>query len=251
MKKENILKKLKNKNIDIILLDLVDSTNDYLKQLAKQGVQENTVVIANSQTQGKGTRQRKFFSKPGGVYLSILLKPCLMGFDATLITSMTAVAVSDAIEQISGKKPQIKWVNDIYLDKKKVCGILCESVISSDGKTNYIIVGIGVNLFKPTSDFDDSIKDIATYVFEEQNQNIREEFISLLLENFFKYYNTLPKKSFFNKYRECNLVIGKKVLIDSVTEALALDIDDDCRLIVELPDKTKKALHSGDVTVKL
>ncbi|MBR6565138.1 MAG: biotin--[Clostridia bacterium] len=242
---------MKKEDIKIITLSSVTSTNDYLKNLAKDNETYNIVVIAEEQTNGKGTRGRSFISQKGGIYLSILLRTDLQGFDATAITPLTAVAVSDAIEQISGKKSQIKWVNDIYLDNKKVCGILCESVISSDGKTNYIIVGIGVNLFKPTANFDDSIKDIATYVFEEQNQNIREEFISLLLENFFKYYNALPKKSFFQKYRERNLVIGKKVFINSQTQATALDIDNDCRLIVELPDKTKKALSSGDVTVKL
>ncbi len=254
MKKENILKKLKNKNIDIILLDLVDSTNDYLKQLAKQGVQENTVVIANSQTQGKGTRQRKFFSKPGGVYLSILLKPCLMGFDATLITSMTAVAVSDSINQISGKSSKIKWVNDVYLENKKVSGILCESVFDPETQEQNIIVGIGVNLFMPDGGFESEIKDIATCVLQDYNSEIMEDFISLILNNFYEYYNDIKSKTHLEKYRERSLVLGKEITVfqNNVTStATALEIDDNCRLVVEFSDETRKVLSSGDVTIKL
>ncbi len=245
---------MKKEDIKIILLDSVTSTNDYLKQLAIGDEAENTVVIANMQTNGKGTRNRSFISRRGGVYLSILLRTDLEGFDATLITPLTAVAVSDSIEQISEKTPQIKWVNDIYLDNKKVCGILCESVVSPDGKMPYIIVGIGVNLFRPLGDFDDDIKDIATCVFEKEDQNIKEKFVSILLENFFNSYNCIREKSFLKRYRERNFILGKKIAVNidnSIYEARAVDIDDKCRLVVEFPDKTQKTLSSGDVTVKL
>ena len=218
-------------NFEIINLESVSSTNDYLKQLAKGGAKENTVVIANNQTNGKGTKGRSFVSQNGGVYLSVLVKPKLQGFDATLITSATAVAVSDAINEISGKDAQIKWVNDVYLDNKKVSGILCESVIIN-GEIAFIIVGIGVNLFKPENDFPPEIKDIATYVLELENPEIKEKFIEILINNFFKYFEDLENKSFLQKYRDKNLVTGREITVISSTgerkgRALLIDPGDE------------------------
>ncbi len=239
-------------NIKIINLETVTSTNDYLKQLAKDGAEEKTVVIAKSQTAGKGTKNRSFISRNGGVYLSILIKPELSGFDATFVTSATAVAVSDAIDQISGRKTQIKWVNDVYLDNKKVSGILCESVVQK-GEISFIIVGIGVNLVRPEGDFDSDIKDIATCVFEEENAQKREEFINTLIVNFFYYFENLKEKTFLPKYRERNLVLGKEIMVISPNcekSARALEIDDNCRLLVEYPDKSREYLSSGEVSVK-
>ncbi len=245
---------MKTEQIKIIKLDTITSTNDYLKQLAKSGCPEKTVVIADCQTSGKGTKNRSFISQKGGVYLSILIRPKVQGFDATLITSATAVAVSDAINKISGKETQIKWVNDIYLENKKVCGILCESVFNADGKIPYIIVGIGVNLFKPQNDFPNEIKDIATYIFEKEDINIKEKFISILLDYFFKFIDDLENKTFLQKYREKNLVLGKEICVtcgDDKKIARAIDIDDQCRLLIEFPNKVKKTLCSGEVTIKI
>jgi BirA family biotin operon repressor/biotin-[acetyl-CoA-carboxylase] ligase len=252
--KESILKRLKTDDVKLILLEEIDSTNEYLKALARSGACEKTVVVAERQNNGKGTKNRTFISEKGGVYLSLLIKPSLTGFNATSITPMTAVAVSDAINQISGKKTQIKWVNDVYLQGKKVCGILCESVMDSCGKIPYIIVGIGVNLFKPKGDFAPEIRQIATSVFEEENTEIKEEFIAKLIDLFFFYYADLPNKTFLQRYREKNIVIGKEIDIlssDNHQKATALEIDDDCRLVALLPDNSKIVLSSGEVTIRL
>ena len=169
-----------------------------------------------------------------------------------MITSATAVAVSDAINEISGKDAQIKWVNDVYLDNKKVSGILCESVIIN-GEIAFIIVGIGVNLFKPENDFPPEIKDIATYVLELENPEIKEKFIEILINNFFKYFEDLENKSFLQKYRDKNLVTGREITVISSTgerKGRALLIDDNCRLLVEYPDKTLEYLSSGEVSIK-
>lgn len=243
-----------SENIKIIKLDVVSSTNDYLKELARTGNIQNTVVMAEEQTAGKGTKNRSFVSKKGGVYLSILIKPNANGFDATAITPMTAVAVRDAIEQISGINADIKWVNDLYINEKKVAGILCESVICPNGNIPYIIVGIGVNLFVHKGGFSEDIKGIATSVFEKYDQEAKVKFIDLLIENFFKYYENIEEKTFLEKYRNYNCVLAKRVVIfqgNTITEAKALAIDDNCRLIVELDDKTTKALSSGEVSIKI
>lgn len=241
-------------NYKIITLPVVSSTNDYLKQLARNGADMNTVVIADEQTAGKGTKNRSFTSKKGGVYLSILVKPENTGFDSTLVTPMTAVAIKDAIKQISNINADIKWVNDVFINGKKVAGILCESVIMPDGSMPYIIVGIGVNLFLPQGGFDQEIEDIATCVFEVYNENFKKQFIGIFLEKFFNYYKDLNKKTFLEKYRKHSCVVGKKIQIllsDKIIEATALKIDDNCRLVIELEDKTIRTLSSGDVSIKL
>ncbi|MBR6564915.1 MAG: biotin--[Clostridia bacterium] len=253
MKKEEILSNLEFDITDIVLLDSVTSTNDYLKKLALNGAKDGTIVIAKSQTKGKGTKGRTFISKEGGLYLSILLKPDFRAFDATLITPLTAVAVSETIAQISGNTPQIKWVNDVYLEDKKVAGILCESSIDSAGKTAYLIVGIGVNLIKPKGGFDDEICDIATAVFEEENTEIFSQFVSALINNFYNFYAQIDNKTFLEKYRRQNFVLGKEVLVlnnNQTLTAKAVWIDDNCRLVVELPDKSLKTLSSGEVILK-
>lgn len=227
----------------------VTSTNDYLKALVKQGKCEPTIVIADAQTKGRGTKNRSFISEKGGIYLSILLPPCEMD----LITPMTAVAVSDTVEQISGKTTQIKWVNDVYLSDKKLSGILCETVFSPESSKPYVIVGIGLNLFKPKDDFSDEIKDIAISLFETENIAIKESFINTLIKKFFYYFNCLSEKCFLEKYRTKNFILGKTVTVitgDEKTDALALLVDDNCRLIVKFPDGSEKALNSGEVILK-
>ncbi len=230
-----------------IKLETVSSTNDYLKSLVKQGECEPSIVIAESQTKGRGTKNRNFISQKGGIYLSILLPAC----DPKFITPMTAVAVSETVEQISGKTTQIKWVNDIYLSQKKLSGILCETVFYNDKP--YTIVGIGVNLFKPESDFPNEVKDIAVSLFDTFNNEIKEKFITGLINNFLIFFNSLNEKSFLGKYRNKNFILGKTVTVvfnNIKTEALAVSIDVDCRLIVILPDGSQKALNSGEVILK-
>ncbi len=237
----------------IIRLDNVDSTNNYLKELAKNGCNENTVVIAKSQSNGKGTKGRSFVSDEGGVYMSILISPKKSDFDATLVTSMTAVAVCKTIEQISKRNVDIKWVNDLYIDNKKVCGILCESVVIGSS-IPFVIVGIGINLVRPKNFFPKEIADIATYIFEKEDPCVREKFETRLLENFSEYYKNIESKTFLPFYRQKNMVLGKEVTVISGTEtqnAKALEIDDSCRLLVEFSDKTKKYISSAEVQIKL
>ncbi len=241
-------------NIEIIRLPVIDSTNNFLKSLAKDGVNTPVVVIADEQTGGRGTKNRSFISKKGGIYLSILIKSQEKGFNSTLITPMTAVAVSDTIEQIANINTGIKWVNDIYIDNKKVAGILCESVILPEDENPHIIVGIGVNLFKPCGGFEKEIEDIAISVYDNPDEAIKEEFINLLLKNFFKYYENIGSKTFLEKYKLKNLVLGEKVTViqgENRFPAKAIDIDDNCRLLVELSDKSHKWLNSGEVIFEI
>ena len=159
------LEALTNKyGLDIIEKDSVTSTNTELIEMAKNGAKEGTVLIASEQTAGKGRTGKSFYSPEGsGVYLSILLRPDFKPEDALFLTTIAAVATAKAIESVSDKEAKIKWVNDVYLDNKKVCGILTESALSSDmEKLDYAVVGIGINLCPPEGGFPDDIKNIAS-----------------------------------------------------------------------------------------
>lgn len=252
MKKHEILKYINTSNINFSLFDCVTSTNDILKQEALNGAKEGTVIAALKQTKGRGRKGKSFISDNGGIYLSILLRPQNLNFDTTLITSATAVAVSKAIEEISGKETYIKWVNDILIDSKKVCGILCESGIC--GQEAFVIVGIGINMFEPENGFDDEIKDIATCVFEKENTELQNKLTARVIDNFFDYYKKTKSKEFLNEYKKRNIVLGNDILVLKDNEqinAKAIDIDDKCRLKVEYSNGKQEFISTGEISIKL
>jgi len=254
--KEKIKKHLSSAAIPFFVYDTVGSTNDIAKELAKKGVYE-AVVIAHHQNAGRGRRGRSFFSPDGcGIYMSILLHTEEYAEDVSLITSAAAVAVAEAVEKVSGKNVGIKWINDIYLDDKKACGILCESIFSEGtGHPEYTVVGIGINLIAPDG-FPEEIVDIATSVFgsELPHEDIPSRLCAAITENVLGYAKEIKARSFLNRYKEKMVMLGKKITVHSPTEsypATALDIDGDCHLIVELEDGTKRTLSSGEISIKI
>ena len=158
--------------------DVVTSTNTLLAQRAAHGEKEGLVLVAGMQTKGKGRTGHTFFSpEDTGVYLSILLKPQNMSpMEATNITSMAAISACEAIEKVSGNNPQIKWINDVFLNGKKICGILTEASINMELITiDYVIMGIGFNAYAPKGGFPDDIKDIAGSVLQAIDDTVRQE----------------------------------------------------------------------------
>ena len=140
----------------------LDSTNNYLKKLAAEGAAEGTVVIADEQTAGRGRMGRSFASVAGcGIYMSMLLRPADCTPDcAQSLTAVCAVAVCRAIEKVCGRAPGIKWINDLYLRGKKICGILCESSVKN-GKVDYAVLGIGLNVTTRIEDFPEELRETA------------------------------------------------------------------------------------------
>ena len=234
------------------------STNDTAKELAGQGAPEGTVVIAETQTAGKGRLRRKFFS-PGdtGVYMSIILRPAISSERALFITTAAAVAVAEAIEALSGGPTGIKWVNDVYCADKKVCGILTEGVCSmEDGSLEYAVLGIGVNVFEPENGFPEELKNIAGAVFarEARFPDMKNRLIASVLSRFFGYYTELENKTFLPAYKKRSILNGRPVHVfqnGSVKAAIAGEIDDDCRLSVRYGDGTTAILSSGEVSIRL
>lgn len=252
--KEGILNNL-TEDFNVLLFDEIDSTNLYLKNLARDGADEGTVVIADSQTLGRGRFDRRFHSpKNCGIYMSILLKPTLHPQDAVLITAAAAVAVSQAVEKLSCKKTQIKWVNDVLIDNKKICGILTEGSFKNADSFDWAVLGIGINAYTPENGFEEDIKNIATAVFEEKETGLRNLLCAEIINNFWNIYKNMPQKTFLEHYRNHSCVLGKEISViknNVSTYAKALGIDENCRLLVEYTDGTKEFLNSGEISVKI
>ena len=147
---------------EIIIYDVVGSTNDVAKDMAKAGCAHGTSVIADKQTQGRGRYGKSFVSAEGvGIYMSVVLNADIIGCgDPLNITMHAAVAVCESIEKVCQKNPRIKWINDVFLDAKKICGILVETIDCENW-----VVGIGINFY--AQDFKDGLEDIAGTLFEE------------------------------------------------------------------------------------
>lgn len=255
--KEEIIKNLSfPEKFDFEIFDNIDSTNIYLKSKAKNGETSGKVIIADSQTKGRGRFDRKFHSpKNCGIYMSVLLKPDLPASDSVMITAAAAVAVCDAINSLTSLNPKIKWVNDILLDGKKVCGILTEGAINPVTlKFDWAVVGIGINVYTPENDFDSQIKDVATAILKETQENFRNRLCAEILNRLTYFCENLQNKDFLEKYREYSAIKNKRINVirnGSSIPATALDIDDECRLKVQYEDGKTEFLNSGEISIKL
>jgi BirA family transcriptional regulator, biotin operon repressor / biotin---[acetyl-CoA-carboxylase] ligase len=229
------------------------STNDDAKAAARQGEPEGLVIIADRQTAGRGRMHRAFFSPDGtGLYMSVLLRPAMRAADSVLVTAAAAVAVAEAIEQFSGRSAMIKWVNDIFLDGKKVCGILTEGSVGPDGTLQYAVLGIGVNVAPPPGGFPEEIHNIACAVFErDAPKDARAQLAAEILKRFHRFL-ALDERAFLPAYRQRSLVLGMPIMVSLGEEkfpAKALSIDDDCRLIVKTAHGVCP-LCAGEVSIR-
>ena len=229
------------------------STNDLAREAAARGEAEGLAVIADSQTAGRGQQGRSFVSPPGtGVYLSLLLRPKLPAAEAVAVTGIAAVAAARAIGDMGGGSAGIKWVNDLYLRGKKVCGILTEAAMDMEsGGLDYAVVGIGVNLFSPPGGFPPALAGIAGAVFPgEPRDDERSRFIAALLDRFLPLYRALPDRGWLEEYRSRSILIGREVRFlreGAERRGLVLGVDDSARLLLRLPDGGELALSSGEV----
>lgn len=247
----------------VTVLQETESTNTLVKELARSGEPAGTVVIAGSQSGGRGRLGRSFFSpEDTGIYMSILLRPAISPERVVMLTTMAAVAVCEAIENVCGFEAGIcgiKWVNDIFVEGRKVCGILTESSFSTDKEgrpvTEFCVVGIGINCYEPEGGFPEEIRNTAGALLGERQEGFRNRLCREILERFDMYYGEESLGTHFEKYRERSIVLGREVEVISLADgtkkcAKAVDIDYDCRLIVRYPDGKTEVLSTGDVSVK-
>ena len=232
----------------------INSTNLALRERTQE--EEGLVLAAMEQTNGLGRLGRSFMSPANtGIYFSILLKPQIANQEVTLLTTIAAVAVCEAIEKYTDKKPQIKWVNDIFIDSHKVCGILTQAAFQMENlDPEYVIVGIGINLYMPTEGFGKELENIAGSVLQEQSGDIKNKILAETLNRYFYYYKNFAKKEFIAEYKKRSLVLGKGIRVvtkDGERKATALDIDDMCHLLVEYEDGTRENLSTGEISIRL
>lgn len=237
------------------VLSCVDSTNSLLRDKANAGIPEGYVVLAGQQTGGRGRMGRRFYSPPDtGLYLSLLLRPAhLPPAQAVGITTMAAVAACRAIEEVSHGDAQIKWVNDIYLGGKKVCGILTEASIGLEsGCLDYAVVGVGFNVCPPEDGFPEEISWIAGAILPRSQEGTRNRLAAAFLKHFLAIYRS-GGTGYAEEYRRRSLVIGKPIQVLSPAgqrPAVALDVDSSCRLIVRYDDGSVEALSSSEVSIR-
>lgn len=232
----------------------LDSTNTRAKALAMSGAPHGTLVIAESQSGGKGRMGRAFFSpEHTGVYITYVLRPKMCAERAVMLTSLAAVAVARAIEALADVDVKIKWVNDLYINDRKVCGILCEASLDFEaGGLEYAVMGIGVNV--AAMDFPPELAEIATSVANECGKSVsRSRLIAEISNQLEALYPQLETGAFMAENRARSNVIGRDIWVirgDKRTAARALDIDAQGRLAVRTDDGVQR-LSSGEVSLKL
>ena len=241
-------------------METTTSTNDLAKLYANQNSTTPAIFISEEQTAGRGRLGRKFVSPAkSGLYISLCLFPTVALEDLSLITCATAVACVETIEQLTGKSLNIKWVNDLFYQDKKVGGILTEVISDFESQqVQSLIVGMGINLIDSPQSFPEELHSIVGSIFsskkEYDNSSFnRNHFIAQFLEKWTFYYQNLSKRDFIESYKEHSNVIGKFVNIfegNQTYSAYAKDIDENGHLIIEKEDKSLHALSYGEVSIR-
>lgn len=232
----------------------IDSTNNRALELAADGYPEGTVVVAETQTAGRGRRGRTWYSPPRhGIYLSVILRPQLPVREIPRVSLVVGVAVAETLETEFQLPACIKWPNDILINNRKVAGILSEVVTSSEG-VDYIVTGIGLNINNPLEDFPGDLRTAPTSVMAENEIPVSRVRVlrSLLMRLENRYYQLLGGdfNGILNKGKSLSMVLGQEVKYDrlgGLAVGQAVDIDDNGFLLVK--DKSGKihTVTSGEV----
>ena len=237
--------------VELYFYDSIDSTNTQAKRLLAEGLSGKALITANEQTAGRGRQGRSFYSpKNTGIYYSYVFHPKKTLADAVFITTAAAVSVIRAIERLSTVKPTIKWVNDVYVEGKKVCGILTEAVSDFEsGALESVIVGIGINV--STASFPAELQGTAASLGDASIT--RAELLNTAVEELVKVAEDLENPAIMEDYKRHSAVIGKEITFiknGTTTKAVAVDIDEKGGLVVKTEQGTL-TLSSGEITVRL
>lgn len=244
--------------LEIRIFDTLESTNKTAKEVALTEPNHNIVILANQQTAGRGRLGRDFYSpESAGLYMSILFRPPFDMSQSILVTTAAAVAVVRAIEELRPMNLSIKWVNDIYLKDKKICGILTEAISDFEtGRIGYVVLGIGVNCYDVS--FPKELTGIAGNLGGGFSRN---QLAAEIINQWNMLLPGLEDRSFLDEYRQRSSVLGKEVLIfpsgDRESEGIlaqALSIDDDGGLVIRYLAGPKfgltETLSGGEVSIR-
>lgn len=248
---------------NILIYKTVDSTNSLAKKLALDGAGHGTVILAEAQTAGRGRKGRSFYSPAQkGIYMSLILRPRLRMDQALWMTAAAAVLAAQALEAVQTSQVQIKWVNDLYIAGKKVCGILTEAATNwESGEVQHIILGLGINITAPDGGFPDELQHKAgTVAAEEKQPVLRNALAAHIINKMLEFCAELEadtealQRKIMAEYRQRSCVIGQWVKIldyPGLEAGLVKDIDEQGFLVVEDAQGQSHILSSGEVTLRL
>ena len=241
---------------NIHYFETIDSTNTHAKHMAADGAPHGTVLIADSQTGGRGRMGRSFYSPADcGIYLSMILRPNCPAQKLMHLTCAVAVAIADGIQNAVGLRPGIKWTNDLVIGQKKLGGILTELSLDSTGNVDYAVVGIGINCNQTATQFPDEIQHIATSLSICSGKRIaRAAVIANLLVALQHMCNDLQNtEAILSRYRRDCITIGQDISVicgDEISHGKALDVDENGALLVRFDDGQISAVTSGEVSIR-
>lgn len=237
--------------------EVIDSTNIRARKLAEDGAPAWTVVLAGSQTAGRGRLGKSFYSpEASGIYMSVIVRPECDVREANLLTLAAAAAVAEAVELVCDVQVGIKWVNDCFVDGRKICGILTEAAVGVEEQClRYAVVGIGINVAPPAGGFPEELGNIATSIFTTPPETeVRNRLAAEVLARFRPYAEAVALREYFASYRAHLFVIGREVDIvrggnrETVTVRA---LNDDGSLLVEQADGTTRSIASGEVSLRV
>lgn len=257
MNKEDIIALLPENYHNIHWFDSIASTNTEAKKMAQAGAPHGTVLIADRQTGGRGRMGRSFSSPAGmGIYMSVILRPERKASEMMHLTCAAAVAMCDAIQSVTGLRPQVKWINDLIAGGKKLGGILTElSLVPGTDMVDFAIIGVGINCLQSQTDFPEELQDIAISLKAVTGEDVnRSELAAAMVASFGAMYHLLPQKeALMACYRRDCCTLDQDIYLirgETKTPCHAEDVDNDGGLSVVFPDGTTEIVTSGEVSTR-
>ncbi len=247
LRKEEIQRHLNSVESPIYIYDEIGSTNQRARELLQEGTPHGTMVLAEKQTAGRGRHGHSFFSPQSGLYYTLIIHPKDENTALAKTTVAAAVSLREAVQQTAGIECGIKWVNDLYLDGKKIAGILCEAPRDRDGRLLGIVIGIGVNVSQ--EEFPEEIRDTAGSL--QRPDLDRNVLAAVLSERLLYWCERLNSSELMEKYKEYSFLLGRKVsfVIDGVCHTgTAEDINTDGNLVVRA--EKEYVLSSGEISLE-
>ncbi|MEG1806183.1 MAG: biotin--[acetyl-CoA-carboxylase] ligase [Clostridia bacterium] len=239
-----------NFDLEIITYKTIGSTNLEAKSLLSQGKKNNFLIISDEQTNGLGRFGKSFFSPKNSVYMSWALNLESEIVNPHAITCATAVALVDSIAKLTSEKPQIKWVNDILLNGKKICGILTEGVLDFESaRFKNVVIGIGINCNQNLNDFPQDIQNkVASLQLNVPRNTLIASVINNIYDNIFKNSSTV-----MSRYRDNSMIIGKNIIFQPDSDAVrakVVDLNENGHLIAQKDDGTQFIISSGAIDIE-
>lgn len=253
LSREIICDHLRHDFINVTVKENVTSTNTELKLAAEGGAPEGTLLAADSQSAGRGRVGKSFFSPDGGLYMSFILRPDIDIKHSLLITTCAAVSTAEAIKEIMGIDVGIKWVNDLFYNGKKVCGILTEAPFDFEsGKIKYAVLGIGINVFEPEEGYGD-LSEIAGALSKcKADGEIKSRLAATVADRFFDRYSDISSSVLYDEYKKRLFILGRDVTVlrgDNREKMRVLDLDSDYNLVLRRENGEEFTMSSGEISI--